>query len=49
MSTGEGSGSGSGISIPYDYGTQDKSSGSNKPPMFNGDPDTFFLVENQNV
>jgi len=43
MSTGGGSGYGvsSGVAIPYDYGTDDKSSGSNKPPMFNGDPDTF--------
>ena len=43
MSTGGGSGSGvsSGIAISYDYGTDNKSSGSNKPPMFNGDLDTF--------
>jgi len=37
----EGSGSGYGIVIPYDYCTEDKSSCSNKPPMFNGDRDTF--------
>jgi len=40
MSTGESSSPG-GVTIPYDYGTKDKSSGSNKPPMFNGDPETF--------
>jgi len=28
--------------VPYGYCiVEDKSSGSNKPPMFNGDPDTF--------
>jgi hypothetical protein len=31
----------SSVAVPYDYGTNDKSSGSNKPPMFNGEPDTF--------
>jgi len=41
MSTVEGSGYGSGVAIPYDYGTEDKSSGLNKPPMFNGDSNTF--------
>jgi hypothetical protein len=40
MSTGGGSGFG-GVVIPYDYGTDDKSSGSNKLPMLNGDLDTF--------
>ena len=30
-----------GAAISYDYGTDDKSSGSNKSAMFNGDPDTF--------
>jgi len=40
MSTGEGSSS-AGVAIKYDYGTDDKSSGSNKLPMFNGDPETF--------
>jgi len=40
MSTVEGSSYGHNA-IPYDYGTKDKSSGSNKPPMFNGDPETF--------
>ena len=37
-------GSGPGVSsaaVLYDYGTDDKSSGSNKPPMLNGDPYTF--------
>jgi len=24
--------------VSYDYGTDDKSAGPNKPPMFNGDP-----------
>jgi hypothetical protein len=33
MSTVEGSSSGQNV-VPYDYGTEDKSSGSNKPPMF---------------
>jgi len=41
MSTGESS-TPSGFIIPYDYGTEDKSSGSNKTPMFNGDLETFF-------
>jgi len=40
MSTIEGSNSGRNV-VSYDYGTEDKSSGSNKPPMFNGDPETF--------
>jgi len=41
MSTVEGSSSGY-TAIPYDYGTtEDKSSWSNRPPMFNGDPHTF--------
>ena len=42
MTSGEASGSG-GAAIQYDYGTEDKSSGSgsNKPPMFSGDPETF--------
>ena len=42
MSTGESS-TPSGFIIPYDYGTEDKSSGSgsNKPPMVNGDHETF--------
>jgi len=40
MSTDEGSNSG-GVTIPYDYGTEDKSFGSNNPPMLNGDPKTF--------
>jgi len=41
MTTSEGSSSG-GAAIQYGYGTEDKSSssGSNKPPMFNGDPET---------
>jgi len=30
-----------GDALSYDYGTDDKSSGSHKPPMLNGDPDTF--------
>jgi len=30
-----------GVGIPYDYGTEDKSSSSNKPPIFNGDLETF--------
>jgi hypothetical protein len=41
MSTG---GSGHGVSnafVSYDYGTDEKSFGSRKPSMFNGDPDTF--------
>jgi len=38
MSTGGGGPA----AVSYDYGTDDKSYGSNKPPMFNGDPDTFF-------
>jgi len=43
MSTGGGSGSGvsGGVAIPCDYGTDDKSSGSNKLPIYNGDPNTF--------
>jgi len=44
MSTCGGSGSG-GVAILYDYGTDDKSSGSNKPPMFNGDHDTFSWLK----
>jgi hypothetical protein len=40
MSTVEGSSSGNNV-VSYDYGTEDKSSGSNKPPMFNGDLATF--------
>jgi len=39
MSTIEGSSFG--VAIPYDYGTEDKASGSYKSPMFNGDSDTF--------
>jgi len=38
-------GSGLGVfsaAVLYDYGIDDKSSVSNKPPMFNCDPDTFF-------
>jgi len=31
----------SSATVSYDYGTDDKSSVSSKPPMFNGDPDTF--------
>jgi hypothetical protein len=31
----------SGAAVSYDYGTNDKSSGSRKPPMFNADPDTL--------
>jgi len=42
MSTNESSIPG-GVAIPYDYGTEDKSSGSNKLPMFNGDLETFTL------
>jgi len=41
MSTGEGSSFVDGAAIQYGYGTEDKSSCSNKPPMFNGDPETF--------
>jgi len=37
MSTVEGSSSGHNV-VSCDYGTEDKSSGSNKPPMFNGHP-----------
>jgi len=37
MSTVEGSNSGHNV-VSCDYGTEDKSSGSNKPPMFNGHP-----------
>jgi len=40
MSSGESSGPG-GVAMPY-YGNEDNSFGSNKPPMFNGDPETFF-------
>jgi len=39
-----GSGSGSRVSIPYDYSNNNKnerSANHNKPPMFNGDPETF--------
>ena len=42
--SGSGSGSGSGVSIPYDYSNNNKnerSTNHNKPPMFNGDPETF--------
>jgi len=35
-SSSAGSGSGGGAAIPYDY-----SSNTNKPPMFNGDPEMF--------
>jgi len=31
----------SSVVVSYDYGTDDKSAGSNKPPMFNGNPDIF--------
>jgi len=42
MSTGEGSNPG-GATIQYDYGTENKfsGSGSNKPLMFNCHPETF--------
>jgi hypothetical protein len=41
MSTLEGSSFGHNV-VAYDYGTSDdKSSGSNKPFMFNGDSETF--------
>jgi len=41
MSSGEVSSPGHNV-VAYDYGTsEDKSFGSNKPPMFNGDPETF--------
>jgi len=30
-----------GVVVSYEYGTEDKSSGSRKPPMFNRYPDTF--------
>ena len=40
MTTGESS-TPRGVGIPYDYGTEDKSSSSNKPPIFNGDLETF--------
>jgi hypothetical protein len=41
MSTLEGSNSSHNV-VAYDYGTSDdKSSRSNKPLMFNGDPETF--------
>jgi hypothetical protein len=41
MSTGGSGYAVSGAIVSYDYGTNDKSSGSSKPSMFNGDPDTF--------
>jgi hypothetical protein len=41
MSTGGSGPAVSSVVVSYDYGTDAKSSGSSKPPMFNGDPDTF--------
>jgi len=41
MSTGGSGSATSGADVSYDYCTDDKSSGSRKPPMFKGDPDTF--------
>jgi len=41
MSTGGSGPAVSSVAVSYDYGTDDKSSGSSKSPMFNGDPDTF--------
>jgi hypothetical protein len=41
MSTGGSGVLASGVVVSYDYGTDDKSSSSSKPPVFNGDPNTF--------
>jgi len=39
--SGDGDAGQPGAAVSYDYVTDYKSSGSHKPPMFNGDPDTF--------
>jgi hypothetical protein len=39
--SGDGDTGNSEVVVSYDYGTDDKSSGSHKPPMFSSDPETF--------